>query len=236
MKLGDTITIQGVEFKARAFTAAEHQAFDELADAHQLDRKAAEAQALATTRAGTAREALLRSESKRLQAELKALLAEDGGPRPDLTEEERLQAFELAATIDDHAARMADLQEERTVEALLREEELMQAREAVIIQFAYQVLAPPVPIEEFAAGLTPEELTQLDDVVTLGKLRTGLSASNRRQAVMLGQQLSLIEKLAAKQGKGGNASASRPQPPAARAKRGQTGRSRKSSSTSKAGA
>ncbi|MFA5567606.1 MAG: hypothetical protein WC972_03060 [Trueperaceae bacterium] len=236
MKLGDTLTITGVTFTVRPFTAAEHAAFDELAEEHQLQRKAAEAQALAGTRGGTAREALLRSEAKRLQDRLNDYLI-DGALKENLGEGERLAAFEVAAQLDEFTVRVEELRQERTVEALIREEELAQARETVTIAFAHTILKPPMTLDEFTAALTPAELMALDEVVALGKLRAGLSASNRRQAALWDQQVELLSKL--KPGTpdaGGNDSASPPQPPAAPAKPGRTGRSKKSSSTSKGGA
>jgi hypothetical protein len=236
LKLGDTLTITGVTFTVRPFTAAEHAAFDELAEEHQLQRKAAEAQALAGTRGGTAREALLRSEAKRLQDRLNDYLI-DGALKENLGEGERLAAFEVAAQLDEFTVRVEELRQERTVEALIREEELAQARETVTIAFAHTILKPPMTLDEFTAALTPVELMALDEVVALGKLRAGLSASNRRQAALWDQQVELLSKL--KPGTpdaGGNDSASPPQPPAAPAKPGRTGRSKKSSSTSKGGA
>lgn len=236
MKLGDTLTITGVTFTVRPFTAAEHAAFDELAEEHQLQRKAAEAQALAGTRGGTAREALLRSEAKRLQDRLNDYLI-DGALKENLGEGERLAAFEVAAQLDEFTVRVEELRQERTVEALIREEELAQARETVTIAFAHTILKPPMTLDEFTAALTPAELMALDEVVALGKLRAGLSASNRRQAALWDQQVELLSKL--KPGTpdaGGNDSASQPRPPAAPAKPGKPGRSKKSSSTSKGGA
>lgn len=236
MKLGDTLTIAGVEFSVRPFTAAEHQAFDELAEHHQLARLAAEAQALAGSRAGTARETLLKGDVKRLQAKLGAYLNEAGDAlRDGLSEDGRLEAYELAARIDDLTVRTSELAEERTVTALIREEELVQARETVITTFMHGVLRPPVTLEEFAAALTPAELATLDEVVALGKLRTGLSASTRRQTAAWERQLEALQALASTPAAGGNASAS-PQPPqAAPQTPGTPGRSRKSSSKSKAG-
>lgn len=236
MKLGDTLTITGVTFTVRPFTAAEHAAFDELAEEHQLQRKAAEAQALAGTRGGTAREALLRSEAKRLQDRLNDYLI-DGALKENLGEGERLAAFEVAAQLDEFTVRVEELRQERTVEALIREEELAQARETVTIAFAHTILKPPMTLDEFTAALTPAELMALDEVVALGKLRAGLSASNRRQAALWDQQVELLSKLKpGTQGAGGNDSASPPQPLAAPAKPGRTGRSKKSSSKSKGGA
>lgn len=236
MKLGDTLTITGVTFTVRPFTAAEHAAFDELAEEHQLQRKAAEAQALAGTRGGTAREALLRSEAKRLQDRLNDYLI-DGALKENLGEGERLAAFEVAAQLDEFTVRVEELRQERTVEALIREEELAQARETVTIAFAHTILKPPMTLDEFTAALTPAELMALDEVVALGKLRAGLSASNRRQAALWDQQVELLSKL--KPGTpdaGGNDSASPPQPPAAPEKPGKPGRSKTSSSKSKGGA
>ncbi len=235
MKLGDTLTITGVQFTVRPFTAAEHQAFDELAEEHQLARRAAEAQAAVSTRGGTARETLLRGDVKRLQAKLGAYLDGDA-LRDALTEAGRLEAYEIAAQIDDLTMRINELQEERTVDSLIREEELLQARETVVIAFAHTILKPPLTLDEFTAALTPAELMALDEVVALGKLRAGLSASPRRHAALWAQQVERLSNL--KPGTpdaGGNASASPPQPPAAPAKPGRTGRSKRSSSTSKGG-
>lgn len=235
MKLGDILTITGIEFTVRPFTAAEHQAFDELAEQHQLARKAAEAQALLTARGGTARETLLRGDLKRLQTKLGAYLDDTGEAlRDGLTEDGRLAAFELALQVDDLSTRINELQEERSVEALLREEELMQARETVITTFMHQVLGSPMSLAEFTAALTPAEIVLLDEVVALGKLRTGLSASTRRQSAAWERQIETLQALANQRGVG-SGSASQPQPQAAPAKPGQAGRSRRSSSRSKGG-
>jgi len=237
VKLGDTLTITGVQFTVRPFTAAEHAEFDILAEEHQLARKAAEAQVAVSTRGGTARETLLKGDVKRLQAKLGAYLTDEGTAlRDGLTEAGRLEAFELAAQIDDLTVRINELQEERAVEALLREEELLQARETVTIAFAHTILKPPLPLDEFTAALTPAELMALEEVVALGKLRAGLSASNRRQAALWDQQVELLSTLKpGTPGAGGNDSASQPQPPVAPAKPGRVGRSKRSSSTSKGG-
>jgi len=235
VKLGDTLTIAGVEFQVRPFTAAEHQAFDVLAEQRQLQRKAAEVQALANTRGGTAREALLQADIRGLRERLKKYMDGKNELKRGLSQEKRLEAFELATEIDTLTERIEHLRQERFVEAQMREEELAQARETVVVAFMHSVLKPNMTLEEFYAALTPTELVQLEELAALGKLRTGLSASSRRQAAMWDQQLQAIMRQA-QQNDAGNDSASPPQPPAAPAKPGPSGRSKTSSSKSKAGA
>jgi len=232
MKLGDTLTAAGATWKVRPFTAAEHQLFDEIAEPHDLERKAAQLQAMASARGGTAREALLKADQKRIRAKLTAFTTEDGGLREDLTEEERVTAYEVALELDMLTEKLEALREERTIEALLLEEELTQAREAVVIAFMHAVLQVKDPLDVFTAALTPDEIAALDDVVMLGKLRLGLSASTRRQQAAFTKTLQLMQ---SQQASGGNASASQQRPPAAPRKPGGSGRSKKSSSKSKAG-
>lgn len=232
MKLGDTITAAGAKWKVRPFTPAEHQLFDELAEPHDLERKAAQLQAMTSARGGTAREALLRADQKRIKEKLDALTGDDGGLREDLSEEERVAAYELALELDMLTEKLEGLREERIVDALLLEEELAQARESVVIAFMHQVMGVKEPLEVFTASLTPEEIASLDEVVMLGKLRLGLSASTRRQQAAFTRTLALMQ---SQQQSGGSASGSPRQPPAAPPKPGGSGRSKKSSSRSKAG-
>lgn len=232
MKLGDKLTAAGQEWTVRPFTPAEHQLFDEIAEPHDLERKAAQLQAMTSARGGTAREALLRADQKRIKAKLDAFTDEDGGLRTDLTDEERLEGYELALELDMLTEKLEALREERTVDALLLEEELAQARESVVIAFMHQILGAAEPLDVFTAALTPEEIAALDDAVMLGKLRLGLSASTRRQQAAFTRTLAQLQ---SQQASGGNASESPQRPPAAPRKPGGSGRSKKSSSKSKAG-
>lgn len=232
MKLGDTLTAAGAKWKVRPFTAAEHQLFDTVAEPHDLERKAAQLQAMASTRGGTAREALLKADQKRIQKRLTAFTSEDGGLREDLTEEERVTAYEVALELDMLTEKLEALREERTIEALLLEEELTQARESVVITFMHQVMNVDQPVDVFTAALTPDEIADLDEAVMLGKLRLGLSASTRRQQAAFTRTLAQLQ---SQQQSGGSASGSRQQQPAAPQKPGKPGRSKRSSSKSKAG-
>lgn len=177
MKVGDKLTVAGVDWVARPFTAAEHERFDALAEQYDLERKAAELQALTAQRGGTARETLLRADQRRLQAKLAAYLDENGAPREDLTEDERVAAYGLAAELDELTERLEAHQRERAVKALIKEEELNAAREAVVIAFMHGVTGATNPLEVFHAKLTLEEGAQLAVTVVLGKLRVGASAS-----------------------------------------------------------
>lgn len=239
MKIGDELTIAGVSWTVRPFTPAEHERFDEIVNRYELETKAAELQALASNRGGTAREALLKADQKRLQAKLDALLDENGAVRDDLSDEERLRGYELAAELDELTQRLEAKRAERAVEALLKEEELTAAREAVVIEFMHGVLDAPMPLPEFQAALTANEIAQLGEVVALGKLPLGLSASMRRQSAMLERALAQAtltpRRASAKRVVAGSDSGSRPPRRAARRKRGRRGRSRKSSSRSKGG-
>lgn len=226
MKLGDTITLAGSEWTVRPFTAAEHQRWDELAEERDLHGKAAALQAAQAARAGTARQMLIESQARAIQAKLNAYL-EGEDLRPDLTEEEQLAAFALATELDMLSDKLNAIQTEQVAATLLLEEELTQARDAVTASFMHRVTASASTFEEFAAALTPAETLVLDELVVLGKLRAGLSARNRREAAMIDKYLSRLN---------GSDSESPPQPPAARQKPGRGGRSKKSSSRSKGGA
>lgn len=226
MKLGDTITLAGNQWTVRPFTAAEHQAWDELAEQHDLKGKAAAYQAAQAARAGTARQMLLQSQAKALQAKLDAFL--DGGDlKPDLSVDQRAAAFELAAEMDLITDRINTVQTEHVASLLLLEEDLTQARETVALEFMHALLGEPGSLEEFSAALTAEETLLLDELVALGKLRAGLSARSRRETAMIEKYLSL---------RSGNDSASQLPRPDAPGKPGRPGRSKKSSSRSKAGA
>ena len=233
MKVGDKLTVAGVDWVARPFTAAEHERFDALAEQYDLERKAAELQALTAQRGGTARETLLRADQRRLQAKLAAYLDENGAPREDLTEDERVAAYGLAAELDELTERLEAHQRERAVKALIKEEELNAAREAVVIAFMHSVIAPKEPLDAFQANLTPGEVAQLEEAVVLGKLRLGLSASTRRRTAQV--EKVLAQAITRHPSDAGNASASPQPPPAAPRKRGPRGRSKTSSSRSKGG-
>lgn len=208
MKIGDTLTVAGIEWTVRPFSAAEHQAYARLAEAADLDKLAARTQSALAVGGGSTREKILAAEAARLQTRLDAYL-EDGAPRDDLTEDDRLKAYELAATIDDLAERREAIRRDREAEALIAQERHLQALDGVVLEFMHGVLAsdatvPPLP--EFITACDDQALTALQEVVVLGKLPTGLSASTRQQNAMYDKVL----KLAALDS--GNASASS-QPP-----------------------
>lgn len=232
MNLGDTITIAGHTWTVRPFTAAEHARFDEFAAEHQLQHLAAKVEALRSAKGGgTAREALLKADAKRIQAKLNAYLDGDA-LKSDLGEDERLAAYTLAAELDAIQERIDALKREAAEAVLIAEEELIAARETVTAAFMHELLNAKAPLTEFVAALTGEDALVLDEVVSVGKLRAGLSARERRQAA---HYLRTIRALTTPAGTG-NASAS-PQPqPGAQGKPGKRGRSRKSSSKSKGGA
>lgn len=225
MKLGDTITLAGSEWKVRPFTPAEHQAWDELAEAADLHGKAVAVQTAQAARAGGARQMLLESRMKAATKRLDAYLV-NGELRTDLSEDERVAAFSIAAELDLLADDLNAVKAEPLAHSLTVEEDLVQARESVSIEFMHTVLAPPLTLAEFAAALTPAETVVLDELVVLGKLRAGLSARARRETALLEQYLSRLA---------GNASESQPPPPVAQGKPGRSGRSKPSSSRSKGG-
>lgn len=233
MKLGDTITVAGVEWTVRPFTAAEHQRFDELAEAHDLHAKAAAAAVAQGHRAGTMREQLLKSQARQLATKLEAFLDEEGDLRPDLSTDMQLQAFELAAQLDAVTERAEAIKSEPLAEVMVLEDQVVEARERVMVEFMREILDLDPLVEELRALLTSEEHLQLQEVISLGKLRAGLSASTRQQQVLWARVLK--QRLNEPPTGTGSASTSRPSRPAAPAKPGRRGRSKTPSGTSKAG-
>jgi len=232
MQLGDIVTIAGVDWKLRAFTPAEHERFDLMAAEHNLIGMAAQLAAMADARHGTAREKLFQADIKRLEAKLAKFTTEDGAALKDgLTEEERLEAYGYAAEIDLLHDKMEQAKAEPRAALLALEDEYRMTRESVVGAFLHSVIQPDMPLEEFLQSLNPEDSLVLDEVVLVGKLRAGLSARERREqaALMRIIQLGTSEKA-------GNDSESQQRRQVAREKLGQSGRSKKSSSKSKAGA
>jgi hypothetical protein len=231
MKLGDAITLAGIPWTVRPFTAAEHQRFDELAEVADLQKLAAELEAARGARSGTMREQLLTAHAKAATKRLSAYL--DGDElRSDLSEDEKLAAFEIAAEIDLFTEQAESIRGEKLASVIALEDELAERRDAVTSEFMSELLSP-YPLAEFRARLEPEDYVTLDAIVAVGKLRAGLSAWTRRQTASWAQVLAKLEQ---QQASSGNASESQPQPPGAPPKPGRSGRSRKSSSTSMAGA
>lgn len=230
MKLGDKVTLAGREWTVRAFTPAEHQRFDELAAEHDLMRKAARLEALRAARHGTARQKVLEADAKRVQAQLERYFQKDGTLKRGLTEEQRLEALEKAAELDAIEARIDALKREPIEDLLIADEDLTQTREAVIVAFMHPLIAPGLDLADFHASLTDEDVLVLDELVGVGKLRAGLSARDRRQRATLTKLL-----LSTQSSETGTDSVSSPGPQDAPAKPGKGGRSRKSSTPSKAG-
>lgn len=233
MKLGDTITVAGVEWTVRPFTAAEHQRFDELADAHDLHRKAAQLATAQGLRAGGMREQLIQGQVRQIEKRLAASLDEAGALRENLADEDQLEAFELAAKLDTLAAKLDDIKAEPMADLMLLEDELLGARDAVAVEFMAEIIGITTPIVELIATVSPEELVQLQEVIGLGKLRAGLSAYTRQQQALWERVLK--QRLNEPPPGTGNDSTSPPSPPAAPAKPGRRGRSKTPSGTSKAG-
>lgn len=179
MKLGDTISIAGVEWTVRAFTAAEHQRFDELAAEQNLTGKAARLETLHAARYGTARQAVLQAETNRLRAQLKKFLDKKGDLKRGLTDEQRLDALTLAAELDQYEARIEAIRLEPYTDLLAADEDLHRAREAVMVAFMHEILKPPVSLPDFYAAVTDDEAAVLAELVRVGKLPAGLSARDR---------------------------------------------------------
>ena len=231
MQLGDTIKIAGVEWKSRYFTPAEHERFDLMAAEHNLIGMASQLEAMREARHGTARERLFQADIKRLEAKLAKYTTEDGSElRLDLTEEERLTAYEHAAEIDMLHGQMEKARAEPRAALMALEDEYRNLRETVVASFMYEVMKPDMPLAEFLQNLDPESALVLDEVVLLGKLRAGLSARERREQAAL---MRIIQLGASSEP--GSDSESQQRRQVAREKLGQTGRSKKSSSKSKAG-
>lgn len=187
MKLGDKITVGGVEWTVRAFTAAEHQRFDELAAEHNLTGKAARLETLQLARHGTARQAVLQAETKRLRNQLQKHLDKNGDLKRGLTEEQRLDALAKAAELDEYEARIENIRLEPYAALLTADEELHRAREAVMVAFMHEITAPKVNLADFYAALTDDEAAQLAELVRLGKLPAGLTARDRLTRAALNQ-------------------------------------------------
>lgn len=229
MTFGDKITLFGVEWELRPFTPAEHERFEVLAESYGLRSLAANVQALKGSRSGTMRERLINGRKAQLEKELQVYLENDD-LRTDLSEDERVQAFYLAAQVDMYVEQLESVKNERVAQIFIVEDQLIEAQEQVITEFMFELLKPEIELDEFRVKLTEEELSLMDRVVNLGKLPTGLSAWTRRQVMSWAQVLEIYQ-----QQQNGNGSESPPQQPDALKKRGRNGRSKKSSSKSKVG-
>lgn len=196
MELGDKLTLAGIAWQVRPFSAAEHQEYALLAEAAGLDQLAATAQAAMATGGGSTREKLLTGEIARLQARLDSFL-EEGAPRDTLSPEEHLEAYGIAAKIDDLTEKRDSVRRERDAVALIAREHHLQALEGVVIEFMHRVLAaafkdtPALP--EFTLAASDDDITAMQDAVILGKLPTGLSASTRQQNAIYTRLLGIVE-------------------------------------------
>lgn len=223
----------------RAFSAAEHQAWAELAAENRLDDLAAAVDANMGIGGGTTREKLLAGDIAQHEARYTPYLTEDGGaPRPELTEAERLEAYALAATIDDLKARADNIKSERIARALILQNQHLEAVQTALIQFMHFVLQRddvPVPdLAEFAQAVTDEDLSVIESAVAAGKLPTGLSALSRRERGTYQLARQLVQRAEAETKRGsGSASGSTLEPQASPRKTGTTRRSKKPSSRSK---
>lgn len=230
MKIGDTVTIYNKEWTVRPFTADEHESFEIIAEAYQLKEIAAKLQTLKGARVGTMREKLLKKDIERTENELKQYLEDGGGPREDLSEEESIEAYSLAAKLDMYNQHLENVRNERASQILVLEDQLIEAQEQTCARFMHKVLKIEDSIDEYLVKVTDEDKAIIEEVVALGKLSVGLSASMRRQALYWAQILETLQ-----QSQNGNVSESKPQPQAAPKKPGKRGPSKKSSSKSKAG-
>jgi len=207
MQLGDTITLAGQEWTARAFSPAEHQRFDEIAAPLDLPKRTAEFEVMANTTDGTARIRFLQADMKRVQDKLDAYLNE-GEVKPDLTDGQRLEGYALAAELDELEARLQAVRGDHNQRMLIMEDDLTEAREQVVTEFMHEVLGRTDTLAEFRAALTEDDFVTLDDLVVLGKLRTGLSALRRRQSAAMQRIMALTFEPGS-----GNASEFSPQQP-----------------------
>jgi len=182
MQLGDTITLANQTWTLRAFTAAEHQRFDEIAATHNLQDLSIELETLRASNAPGARQAFVQADIKRAQAKLDRYLTDTGEVKDDLSDEDRAKGYETSLELEMLERKLEDLQRERNKRMLILDEEATEARENAASAFMHEILKRSDTLDEFRAALTPEQLMTLDEVVGLGKLRTGLSALQRRQA------------------------------------------------------
>ena len=233
MKVGDKVLLAGREWTVRAFTAAEHQKFDELAAEADLTRLAAKAETHRAARHGTARTALLKSQAANVQKKLDKYLTKDGGLKPTLSEDDVMEAMRLGGQLDAITAEAEALKDEPLEDAAIAADTYLAARDLVMVRFMHEVLKDDRPLDEFHASLSDVDFQTLDEVVAVGKLRAGLSARARRARASVTQMTELIASR-----EHGNALESRQQQPSqadSQRKRGTSGRSRGSSSKLKAG-
>lgn len=225
MQLGDSITLAQQDWTVRSFSAAEHQKFDEIAAQHHLQELAIELETMRVTNAPGARQAFAEADIKRARKKLDRYLTEDGEIRDNLTDEQRAEGYEVSLEIEMLERKRDDLTREHSRRMLTLQEELAEARDDTVTAFMHDILKRKDTLEDFRAALTPEELLKLDEVVGVGKLRTGLSALQRRQAAAWDRVIT-----ASLEPGSGSASESSPPPQESPASGGTSGRSPKRSS------
>lgn len=225
MNLGDSITLAQQDWTVRSFSAAEHQRFDEIAAAHRLQELAIELETMRVTSAPGARQAFAEADIKRARKKLERYLTPDGEVKEDLSDEERAAGYEVSLEIEMLERKRDDLSREHSRRMLALQEEFAEARDDAITAFMHEILERKDTLEEFRAALTPEELLKLDEVVGVGKLRTGLSSLQRRQSAVVERMI-----LASLEPGSGSASESSPPPLESRDSGGMSGPSPKPSS------
>src|SRR5690606_18572062 len=111
------------------------------------------------------------------------------GPLPELTEEESIQAFTLAAKLDMFNSQLEEVRNERAATIMVLENQLLEAQEQTCARFMHSILKIETPIDEYLVTLTDEDQAVIEEVVALGKLSVGLSALMKRQALSWAQVL-----------------------------------------------
>lgn len=174
-KLGDNATINGVDYEVREFTAAEHQAWDEMLEERGIHKLAAKAQVGAFMRGNPEREgrreSIIKRKVRALEPEFEKL-----SKRKNPTDEEELRLLEVGAELDLLEEKLEELEAERLSRGLLDREAYLSELDAARVDFMRGVLGAD---EAWAASLSDADLVTLAEVVEVGKARQPLSSFSR---------------------------------------------------------
>lgn len=186
MNLGDAITLAGREWIVRELTAAEHQAWDEIRERHELDTMQAKLKAEfgAKAEAGVSMkprvelllEAKLASIDERLTQHLK---------RKRATRAQDEQAFQLASEADVYREQLERHRAERLARSILARNEYQAALEAAQAELAHQLLTndglePSAAPELFGTRMSVEDHQALAAALEVAHVPLPLSAFTRQ--------------------------------------------------------
>lgn len=181
MQVGNSITLDNHKFIVRKFSAAEVQRWEEISEQHDLEGLEAKAQAAATVEPGTSkREQLVTLQMNSLNDQLMGYFTEDGSAlKPDLTDDERAEAYGIALKIDMLENKIQDVRADHQADLIKLREKSIRAQQAAMVEFMHWVLQRDGyagTFEDFKLSLGSDDYDTLEQVVSVGKLRLPLSA------------------------------------------------------------